>query len=105
MGEVGGRLGNTLLGVRNHPLAMGCCPHVEDSFLNLRSLEVDPRITDPYRRTYELDPSTLTSRTNLSYGLPTAEALRVCRSRYRHDFAKLKLQVVSPPGDADQVRR
>ncbi len=44
-------------------------------------------------RSLRLDQSTLIMNTNLSYGLPTDEAIRVCRQRYKNDVAKLTLQI------------
>ena len=33
---------------------------------------------------------------NISYGLPTEEALEVCRRRYRFDVAKLTVEIAEP---------
>ncbi len=41
--------------------------------------------------------------TNFSYGLPTEEAIRVCRQRYRNDVAKLTLQISDP--NVMQIRK
>ena len=46
--------------------------------------------------TIRLDTQTLISSTNISYGLPTAEAVRVCKQRYQQEFAKLTVQIVDP---------
>ncbi len=41
--------------------------------------------------------------TNMSYGLRTKEALRVCRRRYRNDIARLTVQIADP--DVMQIKR
>ena len=47
-------------------------------------------------RTLELEKDTVGGFTNMSYGLPTAEALRVCKHRFTHDVAKLTVQISRP---------
>ncbi len=47
-------------------------------------------------KTLRLEKATLESYTNISYGLPTAEAIRVCKQKYRQDVAKLTIQITDP---------
>ena len=43
-----------------------------------------------------LDIDTLVRATNISYGLPTDEAIRVCKHRYKNEIAKLTIQISDP---------
>ncbi len=44
----------------------------------------------------QLDDSTVNSYSNLSYGLPTGEALNLCKWIYRNSIAKLTVQIADP---------
>ena len=50
----------------------------------------------PPRKTLSLDQSTLGGRTNISFGLPTDEAITLCRQIYKTDIAKLTIQITDP---------
>ncbi len=47
-------------------------------------------------KTLDFTSKELASETNISYGLPTAEAISICKHRYQYDFAKLTLQIAKP---------
>ncbi len=38
----------------------------------------------------------LTGKINMTYGLPTAEAMEVCKMRFRYEIAKVTVEIASP---------
>ncbi len=54
-------------------------------------------------KTYTLPDHVISRYSNFSYGLPTEEAIRVCKDKYRRDVVKLTIQIMSP--DVMQIRR
>ncbi len=47
-------------------------------------------------KTYTLSNQVISRYSNFSYGLPTEEAIRVCKDKYRRDVIKLTIQIMNP---------
>ena len=68
-----------------------------ESPLNYWFEEINPANHEQRFRHLALDATTfMEGRSNLSYGLPSGEAIRVCRRRYAYDVAKLTIQIAEP---------
>ncbi len=59
------------------------------------SKEISPKNYRERYKTLEISPMDLSS-TNISYGLPTTEMLRICEQRYRNDVARITFVVSDP---------
>ncbi len=47
-------------------------------------------------KTYRMSAHSLSRFSNFSYGLPTEEAIRVCKEIYNMDIVKLTIQIMNP---------
>ncbi len=54
------------------------------------------------RRAYKMEVSSKSSSVNMSFGVPTDEAMKICKRIYRNDVTKLTVQIASP--DVMQVQ-
>ena len=56
--------------------------------------QLHPSAHGKHHQSFRLDPEAQRNgQSNMSYGLPTEEALRVCKERYKYDVVKLTLQI------------